>query len=102
MPGDLDTRATLSVKGGGERSGKSHVTNTRLALVIERAVEDTIARERDLLQSAAGRLPKAWGALAARGVLTFRELAGRPPTDAERRALWAGLWRAAEELRARE
>jgi len=36
-------------------------------------------------------------ALAARGVVTFRELAGRKPTDDERRAIWAGLWRAAEE-----
>ena len=70
--------------------------------MIERAIRDTVAQESDLVRSVAGRLPKAWGALAARGVMTFRELAGRAPTDAERRALWAGLWHAAEELRAHE
>jgi hypothetical protein len=64
--------------------------------VIERAIADTVAREPDLVRDTAGRTPKAWGALAARGVVTFRELAGRAPTEEERRAIWAGLWRAAE------
>ena len=70
--------------------------------MIERAIRDTVAQESDLVRSAAGRLPKTWGVLAARGVMTFRQLAGRAPTDTERRALWAGLWHAAEELRAHE
>jgi len=65
--------------------------------VVERAIEDTITRERGLVRDTATRRPKAWGALAARGVVAFRELAGRAPTDVERRAIWAGLWRAAEE-----
>src|SRR5262249_49761220 len=39
--------------------------------------------------------PKAWGALAARGVVTFRDLVGRVPTPDERRAIWAQLWDAA-------
>jgi len=65
--------------------------------VVERAIEDTITRERELVRDTAARRPKAWGALAARGVVAFRELAGRAPTDTERRAIWAGLWRAAEE-----
>jgi hypothetical protein len=69
--------------------------------VVERAVEATVTGERDLVRDTAARRPKAWGALAARGVVTFRELAGRAPTDAERRAIWAGLWRAAEESNAR-
>ncbi len=62
--------------------------------MIERAVADTLAREPDLVRDTAARTPKAWGALAARGVVTFRELAGRAPTDDERRAIWDGLWRA--------
>lgn len=69
--------------------------------MVERAVEETVTRERELVRDTAARRPKAWGALAASGVVAFRELAGRAPTDAERRAIWAGLWRAAEELDAR-
>ena len=69
--------------------------------MVERAIEDTVAREHELVRDTAARRPKAWGALAARGVVAFRELAGRSPTEAERRAIWAGLWRAAEELNVR-
>ena len=69
--------------------------------MLERAVLETVAREPDLVRDTAARRPKAWGALAAQGVVTFRELAGRAPTDAERRAIWSGLWRAAEERDAR-
>ncbi len=65
--------------------------------MIERAVSLTIEREPELVRETAARRPKAWGALAAKGVLAFRELAGRAPTDPERRAIWSGLWRAAEE-----
>ncbi|HEV2011343.1 MAG TPA: hypothetical protein VGS17_10005 [Candidatus Limnocylindria bacterium] len=66
--------------------------------MVERAIEDTVTRERELVRDTAARRPKAWGALAARGVVAFRELAGRAPTESERRAIWAGLWRAAEDL----
>jgi len=65
--------------------------------VIERAVLLTVERERALVHDTAARRPKAWGALAAKGVIAFREVAGRTPTDSERRALWSALWRAAEE-----
>ena len=58
---------------------------------------DRATRERaDLVVASAAGRPKAWGALAAHGVLTFRALTGRPPTEPERRALWAGLWAAAQ------
>jgi len=69
--------------------------------VVERAVSLTIEREHTLVRDTAARRPKAWGALAAKGVIAFRELAGRAPTDAERRAIWSGLWRAAEETTVR-
>jgi hypothetical protein len=69
--------------------------------VIERAVSLTVERETTLVHDTAARRPKAWGALAAKGVIAFRELAGRAPTDAERRAIWSGLWRAAEETAVR-
>ena len=64
----------------------------------EGAVRRTIAREPALVRAVAALEPKAWGALAARGVITFRELAGRAPSDGERRAIWDGLWRAVEDL----
>lgn len=41
--------------------------------------------------------PKAWGALAAQGVIALRERLGRAPSDAERRALWSALWSAARK-----
>ena len=65
--------------------------------MIERAVSLTVEREAALVRDTAARRPKAWGALAAKGVLAFREVAGRAPTDAERRGIWSALWRAAEE-----
>jgi hypothetical protein len=69
--------------------------------VIERAVSLTLEREPALVRDTAARRPKAWGALAAKGVVAFRELAGRAPTDAERRAIWSALWRAVEETAVR-
>ena len=62
---------------------------------VERAVQRTVASETDLVRGTAEATPKAWGALAARGVVTFRELAGRPPSESERRAIWSALWDAA-------
>jgi len=59
---------------------------------VERAVQHTIASEPELVRSTANAVPKAWGTLAARGVLAFREIVGRPPSDVERRAIWASLW----------
>ena len=70
--------------------------------MIERAVSLTVEREPALVRDTAARRPTAWGALAARGVVTFKELAGRRPTDEERRAIWSALWRAAEESGVRE
>jgi hypothetical protein len=69
--------------------------------VVDRAVEATVTSEPDLVRDTAARRPKAWGALAARGVVAFREIAGRAPTDTERRAIWAALWRAVEGTNAR-
>jgi len=68
---------------------------------IERAVDETITADPALVLAAAHSQPKAWGALAARGVMRFRDLGGRAPTDEERRAMWAGLWREVETARAR-
>lgn len=70
--------------------------------MVERAVTQTIEREPELVRDTAARKPKAWGALAAKGVLAFRDLAGRAPSETERRAIWAGLWRSADEQTPRD
>ena len=67
--------------------------------MIEKVVAATCRAHADLVQGAARARPKAWGALAAQGIVAFRERAGRAPTDDERRAIWAGLWRAVERVR---
>lgn len=63
---------------------------------VRDAIDRTTADRPDLVAASAAGRPKAWGALAAHGVLTFRALAGRPPTEPERRAIWAGLWAATQ------
>ncbi len=66
---------------------------------VDRAVQHTVETEAALVRDVAAGMPKAWGALAARGILAFRALAGRAPTEAERRAIWHGLWEAVEAQR---
>jgi len=66
--------------------------------VIERAVSLTVTREVAFVRATAAGTPKAWGTLAAAGVVAFKELAGRPATEEERRAIWAGLWQAVEAV----
>ena len=63
------------------------------------AVDETISLDPALVAAVHARRPKAWGTLAARGVLAYRERAGRAPDDAERRAIWDALWRRAEGFR---
>ena len=67
---------------------------------VDRAVQRTIASSADLVRDTSESVPKAWGTLAARGVLMFRELAGRPPSADERRAIWARLWDGARRTHA--
>lgn len=65
-------------------------------LILEVARE-TVETCPDLALGTRTARPRAWGALAARGVTALRERLGRPLTEDERRALWAALWQAAEE-----
>ena len=57
---------------------------------------ETVRASPDLAFGTRTGRPKAWGALAARGVTALRERLGRSLSDAERRALWAALWREAQ------
>ncbi len=64
-------------------------------VILEVALK-TVQTWPDLAQGARTARPKAWGALAGHGVAALRARLGRQLSDAERRALWAALWRAAE------
>jgi hypothetical protein len=61
---------------------------------IDDAVTAAVRERPELVDDARRQVPKAWGQLAALGVVTFRRMTGRAPTDEERRAIWDGLWRA--------
>ena len=62
--------------------------------MIDEAVARTLETHAALAEEVRAATPKAWGALAGRGVVALRDRLGRAPTGAERRALWDALWRA--------
>ncbi|TMC71997.1 MAG: hypothetical protein E6J13_05825 [Chloroflexi bacterium] len=71
---------------------------TRLGAVddpIAAVAAQTVQAWPDLARGTRTGRPKAWGALAARGVTALRERLGRPLSDEERRSLWSALWDAA-------
>jgi hypothetical protein len=63
--------------------------------VILDVARQTVQTWPDLALGTRTARPKAWGALAGHGVAALRARLGRQLTDAERRALWAALWREA-------
>ena len=69
------------------------------AEAIREIARRTVAAWPDLAEGTRTARPKAWGALAAHGVTALRRRLGRPLTEAERRAMWDALWRAAREER---
>jgi hypothetical protein len=62
---------------------------------IESLAARTIAADEELAEGTRVGQPKAWGRLAAKGVVAFRDAFGRAPDDHERRSLWDAVWRAA-------
>jgi hypothetical protein len=64
--------------------------------VILQVARETVREWPDLALGTRTARPKAWGALAGHGVAALRARLGRQLTDAERRALWAALWREVE------
>jgi hypothetical protein len=63
--------------------------------LILAVAQKTVQTWPDLALGTRTSRPKAWGALAGHGVVALRARLGRPPTDSERRTLWAALWREA-------
>ena len=66
---------------------------------IREVARETVRMWPDLALGTRTARPRAWGALAAKGVTAFRERLGRSITEDERRTLWAALWQAAQEER---
>jgi hypothetical protein len=64
------------------------------------AVATTIAAHPDQVARWQSAVPGAWGFLAGRGVLAYRDRLGRTLTEPERRQLWETLWAALEKRRA--
>ena len=65
--------------------------------VMAQIARQTVRAWPDLALGTKTARPKAWGALAAQGVIALRERLGRAPSAAERRALWSALWSAARK-----
>ena len=65
--------------------------------IYREVARDTVREWPDLAEGTRTARPKAWGALAGHGIAALRRRVGRALTEAERRALWDALWRAARE-----
>jgi uncharacterized protein (TIGR00290 family) len=79
----------------GARRTEGGFVQLDLLSPLDVAIERVLTDQADLAGDVRAGQPKAWGRLAALGVIAYRELIGRSPSEAERRALWSGLWRAA-------
>jgi hypothetical protein len=65
------------------------------------AVAATIAANPEQIARWLAGEPGAWGFLAGRGVLAYRDRLGRSLTQAERRHAWEELWRALQAAQAK-
>lgn len=59
---------------------------------LRAAIIATIAGHPEQVRRWTRNLPGAWGYLAAKGILAYKQQLGRALSVAERRALWAALW----------
>lgn len=89
-------RAPVPWTAGEQRSDGRFLQLDLLSPVVA-AVERVLAREPVLAAEVRGRRPKAWGRLAALGVVAYREIVGRSLSEAERRELWSALWHATSD-----
>lgn len=79
----------------GQRRRDGGFIQLDLLSPLDEAIERVLTERADLVADVRRRRPKAWGRLAASGVVAYRETLGRPLSDPERRSLWSALWRAA-------
>lgn len=64
---------------------------------LDAVVGEVVMAQQELAHHVRTGRPKAWGKLAALGVVAYRRCLGRAVSDPERRALWSALWRAIHE-----
>jgi uncharacterized protein (TIGR00290 family) len=79
----------------GERRTEGGFVQLDLLSPLGAAIERVITTNAELAGEVRAGRAKAWGKLAALGVVAYREILGRSLTDDERRAVWSHLWRAA-------
>jgi uncharacterized protein (TIGR00290 family) len=87
-------REAVAWRPGSRRSDGVFVQLDLLS-PLDAAFERVLAERSDIAADLRRQRPKAWGKLAAHGVVAYRDILARPPTETERRALWSSLWRAA-------
>lgn len=80
---------------GGEVRIQDGFAQLDLLSPLDAVVAAIVAEHQELAREVHSRAPKAWGRLAALGVVAYRGRLGRALTDPERRALWSSLWRIA-------
>lgn len=61
---------------------------------VRRTIEDNAPRVQDWMADR----PGAWGFLAGKAVIAYRQALGRSPTDLERRRVWRLLWESLSAL----
>ena len=79
----------------GERRRDGGFAQLDLLSPLDVAVVRVLSEQLGLVEEVRASRPRAWGKLAALGVVAYRELLGRSLSDTERRAVWSALWRAA-------
>jgi len=65
---------------------------------LDAVVREVVVAQEELAGDVRSGRPKAWGKLAALGVVAYRRRLGRALSDPERRALWSVLWRATHSI----
>jgi uncharacterized protein (TIGR00290 family) len=86
-------RAPVPWTGGHVRAQDGFVQLDILS-PLDAVVGEIVADHQELARDVRSSTPKAWGKLAALGVVAYRGRLGRALSEPERRALWSALWRA--------
>ncbi len=68
---------------------------------LQDAVRETVEGNSPRVQDWMADRPGAWGFLAGKAVIAYRQRLGRSPTDPERRRVWRLLWETLSALKRR-
>ncbi|MGH2378543.1 MAG: diphthine--ammonia ligase [Candidatus Limnocylindria bacterium] len=79
---------------GGEVRIQDGFAQLDLLSPLDAVVGEVVVAQQQLAHDVRSGRPKAWGKLAALGVVAYRRCLGRALSEPERRALWSALWRA--------